>query len=123
MRILNKGDDTMFGFKKKDTSSDYDMLSRAYNTCTNRQKPYWEWLGSEEGKRIEHLQTLIIKTYETVNIKAEICVRRLDETYIREDYLNDFQVFFKPEVFNKLKEWCKEYEALCDKESKILVNL
>ena len=113
----------MFGFNNKDTSSDYDKLSNAYKTCVSRQQRYWDWIGSEEGKRIYHLQTLIMKTYETVNIKAEICGRRLGEIYINEDYLNDFQVFFKPEVFNKLKEWCKEYETLCKEEEKVVSEL
>jgi hypothetical protein len=113
----------MFGFNKKDTTSDNDMMVKAYKDCENKQKQYWAWLGSEEGKRIYHLQTLIMKTYETVNIEAEIYGRRLGEIYTSEDYLNDFQVFFKPEVFNKLKEWCKEYETLCKAEEKVISEL
>lgn len=115
----------MFEFKNKKeaTLSENDEMTLEYKTMLDKRKPYWDWLGSEEGKRIYHLQTLIMKTYETVNIKAEISVRRLGEIYTSEDYLNDFQVFFKPEVFNKLKEWCKEYETLRAKEIKILDNL
>lgn len=93
------------------------------NNVNDKYKAYYDWLGSEDGNRIVHLQTLIIKTYETVNIKAEICVRRLNESFTREDYLEDFKVFFKPEVFKKLREWCKEYEALCKDEEKLISGI
>ena len=109
----------MFGFKKNNSNTE----TSNYDRVRSIQEAYWDWRKSEEGKRIEHLQNLIMKTYETVNIKTELCGHRLSETYISSDYLEDYKVFFKPVVFNKLSEWCKEYEELCDKESKILVNL
>ena len=81
------------------------------------------WNNSEDCKRLRHLQTLIIKTYESVNFKADLMGTRLDESFTREDYLEDFKVFFKPEIFYKLKDWCKEYEMLCEKENKVFDNL
>ena len=108
----------MFGFNKKNNTE-----TSNYDRVRSIQEAYWNWRKSEEGKRIEHLQTLIMKTYETVNIKTELCGHRLSETYISSDYLEDFRVFFKPEVFNKLSDWCKEYETLRAKEITIWDNL
>lgn len=82
-----------------------------------------DWNNSEDCKRLRHLETLIIKTYESVNFNAYLMGSRLDESFTREDYLEDFKVFFKPEIFDKLKEWCKEYEMLCEKENKVFDNL
>ena len=82
-----------------------------------------DWKNSEDCKRLRHLETLILKTYESVNFKAYLMGTRLDESFTREDYLEDFKVFFKPEIFNKLKDWCKEYEMLCEKENKVFDNL
>jgi len=82
-----------------------------------------DWNNSEDYKRLRHLQTLIIKTYESVSIKVDLMDTRLDESFTREDYLEDFKVFFKPEIFDKLKDWCKEYEMLCEKEHKVFDDL
>lgn len=82
----------------------------------NKYEIFQDWSNSEDGKRLKHLRTLITKTYESVNIKADFEGARLDKNFTREDYLEDFKVFFKPEVFDKIKDWCKEYEMLCEKE-------
>ena len=82
--------------------------------------PIYDWCESNECQRLNHLETLIIKTYESINIKADKLIIRLDDNFTREDYVEDFRVFFKPEVFNKLKEWCKEYEMLAKKEQEIM---
>lgn len=82
-----------------------------------------DWKNSEDCKRLIHLRTLIIKTYELVNIKAYLIGTRINESFTREDYIEDFKIFFKPEIFDKLKNWCKEYEMLCEKENKVLDDL
>ena len=107
----------MFGFKNK---NNHDYWNNLYKEANDKYQAYYDWTGSEECNRMHHLQNLIIKTYETVNIKADILGRRLNESFTREDYLEDFKVFFKPEVFNKLREWCKEYEILRNKEVKLI---
>lgn len=113
----------MFGFnnkvnKEREAKKEQNLIKARMNSYERLRK----WLNSEEHKRFNHLQTLIIKAYETVGIKAERYEQgfgNLIECYTREDYLEDFKVFFKPEVFDKLKEWCKEYEFLRDKENKV----
>lgn len=115
----------MFGFKKKKkaTLSENDEMTLAYKTIMNKRKPWFDWIESEDYKRFAHLQTLILKTFETVKIKIELSGSRIDPSYTRDDFLEDFRVFFKPEVFNKLSEWCKEYEILRNKEITIYDNL
>lgn len=96
----------MFGFNKvrEELKSEYDAIQ--------------EWYNTEEYKRLRYLATLITDTYGTVNIKLDKVA--LDEQHTRADYLEDYKVFFKPEVFDKLKDWCREYEALCKIEAKVL---
>ena len=89
----------------------------------NQFEKIHDWNNSEDCKRCIHLRTLIIKTYESVNIKADLIGTRLNDSFTREDYIEDFKVFFKPEIFDKLKDWCKEYEMLCEKENKVFDNL
>lgn len=113
----------MFGFNKKDTTSDYDKIRILQKSIMDKHKEYFEWQESEEHKRYEHLQTLIIKTYESVNIKADLYGTRIAEDFTREDYIEDFKVFFKTEVFKELREWCKEYELYREKERKLLDEL
>ena len=115
----------MFGFKKKKEAklSENDEMTLAYRTTMNKNKPWFDWIESEDCSRFGHLQTLILKTFETVNIKIDLCGTRIDPSYTRDDFLEDFRVFFKPEVFNKLSDWCKEYEILRTKEISILDNL
>lgn len=117
------GDKMMFGFKKKVTMSENDEMTLAYKTMVDKRKPWFDWMESEDFKRLNHLQTLILKTFETVNIKIDLSGARIDPSYTREDFIEDFRVFFKPEVFNKLSDWCKEYEILRNKEITIWDNL
>lgn len=105
----------MFGFNNNDNFLT-DLRIRS-------QQSYCDWLNTDNGKRISHLQTLIIKTYESINIKADLMGIRLDESFTREDYLEDFKLFFKPEIFSKLREWCKEYEMLRAEEIKLLEEM
>jgi hypothetical protein len=113
----------MFGFKKKATLSENDEMTLAYKTMMAKRKPLFDWIESEDYKRFAHLQTLILKTFETVKIKIDLSGSRIDPSYTRDDFLEDFRVFFKPEVFNKLSDWCKEYEILRAKEITIYDNL
>lgn len=113
----------MFGFNKKDTTSDYYKMISLQKSLKDRYKEYFEWQESDDYKLFNHLQKLIIKTYKTVNIKADLLGTRLDESLTRSDYIEDFKVFFKPEVFEKLKEWCRKYELLREHEQKIMENL
>lgn len=111
----------MFGFnnkvkKEREAKKEQSYLSE-FNRIRELNKKYEEWQLSDEYKRFNQLQTLIIKAYESVNIEADLLGVRIDEIFTREDYLEDFKVFFRPEVFNKLKEWCKEYEILREKEN------
>lgn len=106
----------MFGFNNNTQINEETI----YKATRDTYKEYYDWIESNEGHRLYHLETLIIKTYESVNIEADKSIRRLDDSFTREDYVEDFKVFFKPEVFNKLKEWCKEYEILVQKECEIL---
>lgn len=115
----------MFGFNKKDTRSEGDKFKSDYIAWSDKQKAYWDWLESEDGKRIYHLQNLIICAYETanINIKDKLVGSRLDESYTRADCLRDYSVFFKPEVFKKLEYWCSEYETLREVERKLISEL
>ena len=115
----------MFGFNKKNNDNDnfYSDCDRLQKALYDKHKEYFDWQGSVECKRFNHLQTLIIKTYESINIKADLIGTRLDESFTREDYLEDFKVFFKPEIFSKLREWCKEYEMLRAEEIKLLEEM
>lgn len=115
----------MFGFKKKKkvTLSENDEMTLEYKKIMAKRKPWFDWIESEDYKRFAHLQTLILKTFETVKIKIELSGSRIDPSYTRDDFLEDFRVFFKPEVFNKLSDWCKEYEILRNKEITIYDNL
>lgn len=90
----------MFGFNKKNDNNDNDNFYRTYDKS---RKEYYDWVASEEYKQFQHLQTLIIKMYEMVNIKADLLGIRIDESFTRSDFIEDFKMFFKPEVFNKLK--------------------
>jgi len=83
-------------------------------------KKYWEWRDSEEFKRMSHLKTLIVNAYGTVNINMDNEYGRLDESFTRADLIEDFAIFFDPKVFDKLKDWCREYEALCKEEDKVI---
>ncbi len=110
----------MFGFnneaKKKREEREARKERNALKAQQLRYEKYWEWRNSEEYKRMNHLKTLIITAYETVNIKINDGYNQIDESFTRADYLEDFKVFFKPEVFDKLKGWCEEYITLCKKE-------
>lgn len=117
----------MFGFNKKNNYND-DFYSEWDKTCKefmDKQKPYLDWLAGEGGKRIYHLQNLIIHAYETanINIKDDLVGSRLNEFYTRADCLRDYSVFFKPEVFKKLEYWCSEYETLREAEEKLISEL
>ena len=101
----------------------FDISIKEIKARRNQFEKIDDWNNSEVRKRLLHLRNLILKTYESVNIKADLIGTRLDESFTREDYLEDFKVFFKPEIFNKLKDWCKEYEMLCEKENKVFDNL
>ena len=103
----------------------FKISNKEVKEMKNKYELIKEWNNSKDYKRLYHLQTLIIKTYESVNIKAELedPRRRIDENFTRDDYLEDFKVFFNPEIFNKLKDWCKEYEMLCEKENQLFNNL
>lgn len=110
----------MFGFNKKNNNEvdEYHNLEKLRKVYMERNKPYFDWIETDDYKLLNHLQTLISKTYETVNIKVDLIGIRLDRSFTRVDYVEDFNVFFKPEVFSKLREWCKDYETLCEAESK-----
>lgn len=111
----------MFGIFKNNDGSEVITNDNFLTDLRRRtQQSYCDWLNTDNGKRISHLQTLIIKTYKSVNIEADLIGIRIDESFTREDYLEDFKVFFKEEIFKKLREWCKEYEILRAEESKIL---
>lgn len=112
----------MFGFHKNNDDDDLHLMYKEtfHNEIRDRYKEYYDWIESNEGKCLQHLETLIIKAYESVNIKADKLIRRLDDSYTGGYNVEDFRVFFKPEVFNKLKEWCKEYERLVQKECVLL---
>ena len=101
----------------------FDISIKEIKARRNQFEKIDDWNNSEVRKRLLHLRNLIIKTYESVNITADLIGTRLDESFTKEDYLEDFKVFFKPEIFDKLKDWCKEYEMLCEKENKVFENL
>lgn len=101
----------------------FDISIKEIKARRNQFEKIDDWNNSEVRKRLLHLRNLIIKTYESVNITADLIGTRLDESFTREDYIEDFKVFFKPEIFDKLKDWCKEYEMLCEKENKVFENL
>ena len=90
-----------------------------YSQKRKQMEEYLKWQASKEYNRLSQLETLIEKAYESVNIKPTK-FRRLFYNFTREDCLADFEVFFRPEVYNKLKEWCKEYRVLCKKENELL---
>lgn len=99
-----------------------EINNRDMMKMESKHKKMFEWADSKERKRLLHLETLILKTYETVNIKADrYCggFGHILDNFTRVDYLEDYEVFFKPEVFDKLKDWCREYEALRKEEDKI----
>lgn len=98
----------MFGFNNKDNLRQEATPKINYN-ARNRLDEINAWLDSEEHKRFVHLKTLIIKTYETVDIKVDIIGEEISEEFTRADLIQDFAVFFKPEVFDKLICWCEEY--------------
>ena len=112
----------MFGFFK---NNEHNIIGESMfkNDITAKQQKYFDWRESEDYKRFSHLETLIIKTYETVNIKAELMGFRLNESFTRSDFIEDYKLFFKPEVFDKLKDWCSQYELLREKEQNIMNNL
>lgn len=112
----------MFGLFK---NNEHNIMGESMfkNDITAKHQKYFDWIASEDNKLFNHLQTLIIKTYDTVNIKADLLGLRLDESFTRGDYIEDFKMFFKPEVFDKLKDWCRQYELLREKEQKIMENL
>ena len=101
----------------------FDISIKEIKARRNQFEKIDDWNNSEVRKRLLHLRNLIIKTYESVNITADLIGTRLDESFTREDYIEDFKVFFKPEIFDKLKDWCKEYEMLFKKENKVFDNL
>lgn len=98
----------MFGFNCKEIKA-----------MRNKFEIMQDWNNSDDCKRLRHLQTLIIKTYESVNIKADLLGARLKESFTNENYIEDFKVFFNTEIFDKLKDWCKEYEMLSVKETQV----
>ena len=110
----------LFGGKEKEIMFGLNNFSKELANQRNKLKKCNEYYKSNEYKRLIHLETLIIKAYESVSIKADKYTDRLNESFTREDYVEDFKVFFRPEVFNKLKEWCKEYEILREKEDEIM---
>lgn len=111
----------MFVFNKKETTSEYDRMNSLHKAIIEANKPYFDWIETEDYKRLKHLETLIIKTYETVNIKfGDVYDDVIDETFTGSGYVEDFEIFFKPEIFNKLKEWCREYEMLLKKHYEAL---
>lgn len=117
----------MFEFKNKvDLRNKSTAIQPKVNYMVmDRVKEIEDWCNSEEHKRFNHLQTLIIKAYESIGIKLDTFAygEMLTEEFTRDDYINDYAVFFKPEVFDKLKEWCKEYEILRKLESKVLYGV
>lgn len=109
----------MFGFKKKDKEiSDWDRMTLLHKAYKEANKPYLDWIETEDYKQLNHLQTLIIKAYGTVGITADLLGTRLDRSFTRSDYLEDFKVFFTPEVFKELRNWCRNYELLREAECK-----
>ena len=111
----------MFGFNNKVNKEREARKERnALEAQQRKFEKYWKWNHSEEYKRMLHLKTLIIKAYGTVGINVDIFDEVLSYEFTREDYVEDFKVFFRPEVFNKLQEWCKEYEILREKKDEIL---
>lgn len=114
----------MFGFNKKKKNNNYDEYYKLQKALKYyNHKEWYDWCDSEENKRFKHLETLIIKAYKTVNIEADLLGRRLNKSFTREDYLEDFKIFFEPKIFDKLKEWCREYEMFRVKEQKLLDNV
>lgn len=101
----------------------FGISTKEIKAMKNKYEIIQDWNNSEDYKRLSHLQTLIIKTYESVNIKTDLTGRRIEDNFILENNLEDFQVFFKPEIFDKLKDWCKEYKMLCEKENKVFDSL
>jgi len=111
----------MFGFNNKVNKEREARKERNALEAQQRKFEIWrKWCNSEEHKRMYHLKTLIIKTYGTVNIKMDNEYDRLDESFTRADLIEDFAIFFDPKVFDKLKDWCREYEALCKEEDKFI---
>lgn len=109
----------MFGFKKKDKEiSDWDRMTLLRRAMNEANKPYFDWIESEDYKQLNHLQTLIIKAYETVGITADLDGERLDRSFTRSDYMEDYRIFFKPEIFKELIDWCRNYELLREAECK-----
>ena len=109
----------MFWWNKQ-VEDDLDVQRKAEQLSKQKQvEEYYKWCSTKEYSRLLHLETLIEKAYESVNIKTTK-FRRLYFTFTKEDCIADYEVFFRPEVFNKLKEWCKEYRDLCKKEDELL---
>lgn len=114
----------MFGFNNKVNKEREARKERNALEAQHSRFEIWsKWCNSEEHKLMSHLKTLIIKTYATVGIKADIIGERISDEFIRADCLKDFAIFFDPKVFYKLKDWCREYEALCKEEDKIIEEL
>lgn len=111
----------MFEFNNKvNKEREVRKERNALKAQQSRFEKWCKWCNSEEHKRMYHLKTLIIKTYGTVNIKMDNEYDRLDESFTRADYVEDFAIFFDPKVFDKLKDWCREYEILREKEDEII---
>lgn len=115
----------MFGFNNKvNNKVNKEREARKERNALEAQQSKFEiwskWCNSEEHKLMYHLKTLIIKTYATVGIKADIIGERISDEFTRADLIEDFAIFFDPKVFDKLKDWCREYEALCKEEDKFL---
>lgn len=114
----------MFGFNYKDNlRKELEQEQKACDKARSRLDEINEWYNSEDYTRYRHLKTLIAKTYETVGIKVDTYGEingEIDEEFTRADYIEDFAVFFDPKVFDKLKDWCKEYESLNKFNAKVM---
>lgn len=109
----------MFGFKNK-----VDLRQEATTKVNDNAHHITPaeieaWCASEEHKRFVHLETLIIKAYGTIGITADTLCGVLSDEFTRADLIQDFAVFFDSKVFDKLKDWCKEYEILRKLHSKV----
>ena len=115
--IEQKEKEIMFGFKNNDDFRK-EPTTKVNDNARSSLDEINEWYASADYKRYLHLKTLIEKTYETVGINADTLGRYDDFT--REDYLEDYAIFFDPKVFDKLKDWCKEFEILNKLNNKVL---
>ena len=107
----------MFGFKNNDDLRKEPTPKVNYN-ARSRTDELNEWFASADYKRYIRLKNLIEMTYATVGISADTLGRYDDFT--RADYLEDYSIFFDPKVFDKLKDWCKEFEILNKLNNKVL---